>query len=150
MQVYHGSNVIVRHPLILTNGYYKDFGYAFYCTKFVRQAERWAVSRRGSSILNIFEYSPDHALSMVRFDSMTEEWLEMIVNCRRGIEHGLDIVEGPMADDTIWDYIEDYVSGHITKAAFWELVKFRYPTHQIAFCTQRALATLQFIRSDVL
>ena len=37
-----------------------------------------------------------------------------------------DIVEGPMADDQIWDYVEDYMSGKISKAAFWELIKFKF------------------------
>ena len=55
-----------------------------------------------------------------------------------------DIVEGPMADDQIWDYVEDYIAGKISKAAFWELVKFKYPTHQIVFCTETALSTLTF------
>ncbi|MBD5448832.1 MAG: DUF3990 domain-containing protein [Lachnospiraceae bacterium] len=35
----------------------------------------------------------------------------------------------------------------MTKEAFWVLVKFKYPTHQIAFCTEKALATLRFERS---
>ena len=35
------------------------------------------------------------------FEEMTEEWLDFIVSCRRGISHTYDIVEGPMADDTI-------------------------------------------------
>lgn len=39
---------------------------------------------------------------------MTEEWLDFVISCRKGVEHDYDIVEGPMADDTIWDYIEDY------------------------------------------
>ncbi len=43
-----------------------------------------------------------------------------------------------MADDQVWDYVEDYVAGNISKAAFWELVKFEYPTHQIVFCTEQA------------
>ena len=72
------------------------------------------------------------------------------MNSRRGIEHNSDIVEGPMADDTIWDYVEDYISGHISKDAFWELVKFRYPTHQIVFCTQQAISTIKYIRSYIL
>ena len=55
-----------------------------------------------------------------------------------------------MADDTIWDYIESYVDGSITKEAFWVLVKFKYPTHQIVYCTERALVTLQFVRSYAL
>ncbi len=32
---------------------------------------------------------------------MTDEWLDFIVSCRSGISHGYDIVEGPMANDTI-------------------------------------------------
>lgn len=31
--LYHGSNKIVREPKILVSGFYKDFGYGFYCTK---------------------------------------------------------------------------------------------------------------------
>ena len=49
-----------------------------------------------------------------------------------------------MADDQIWDYLEDYIADKISKVAFWELVKFKYPTHQIVFCTGVALSTLTF------
>ena len=36
--------------------------------------------------------------------------------------------------------------GKISRAAFWELAKFKRPTHQICFNTERALATLKFTR----
>lgn len=49
-----------------------------------------------------------------------------------------------MADNTIRDYVEDYVDGKITEAAFWELIKFKYPTHQIVFCSEAALSTLTY------
>ncbi len=76
---------------------------------------------------------------------MTEEWLDFIVDCRRGIRHDYDIVEGPMADDTIWNFIEDFVKGEISRAAFWELVKFKRPTHQIVFCSQKALDCIKYL-----
>lgn len=76
---------------------------------------------------------------------MTEEWLDFIVDCRRGIRHNYDIVEGPMADDTIWNFIEDFVKGEISRAAFWELVKFKHPTHQIVFCSQKALDCIKYL-----
>lgn len=41
--LFHGSNVIVRNPKILENGFYKDFGYGFYCTQFEKQAKRRAL-----------------------------------------------------------------------------------------------------------
>ena len=79
---------------------------------------------------------------------MTEEWLDFIVACRQGISHQYDIVEGPMADDTIYNYIQNFIDGKISRAAFWELVKFKYPTHQISFHSISALDTLKFIGSE--
>lgn len=147
MELYHGSNVVVDTPKILVNGFYKDFGYGFYCTVMEKQAQRWALTKKKEHIVNVYVYNKNSDLKIKKFDEMTDEWLEFVVNCRRGIEHSYDIVEGPMADDTIWDYVEDYVRGEISKTAFWELVKFKYPTHQIVFCTEKSLNSLEFERS---
>ncbi|MBE5926229.1 MAG: DUF3990 domain-containing protein [Lachnospiraceae bacterium] len=147
MKLYHGSNMVVEQPKILTNGYYKDFGYGFYCTNIEKQASRWALVKRNNHIVNIYEYDEKEELNKCVFSEMTEEWLDFVVTCRQGLEHSYDIVEGPMADDTIWDYIEDFIKGKITREAFWVLVKFKYPTHQIVFCTEKALECLKFERS---
>lgn len=144
MHLYHGSNVIVEKPKVLTNGYFKDFGYGFYCTNMEKQAKKWALVKRKSHIVNIYDYENDNDLNICSFPEMTEEWLDFVVDCRRGIEHPYDIVEGPMADDTIWDYIEDFVRENISREAFWTLVKFKYPTHQIVFCTENAIKTLKY------
>ena len=148
--IYHGSNVIVPEPKVLIHGNYKDFGYGFYCTNIEKQAKRWALTRRGKSIVNKYQYNKISNLKICRFSEMTEEWLDFVVECRRGKEHNFDLVEGPMADDQIWDYVEDYLNESISRAAFWELVKFKYPTHQIVFCTEDALQALQFKGSDIL
>ena len=148
--LYHGSNVIVGKPRILINSHYKDFGYGFYCTNIEKQARRWAVTKLGKSYVNKYIYKENSKLKVCIFETMTEEWLEFVVNCRLGKEHEFDIVEGPMADDQIWDYVEDYIAKNISKAAFWELVKFKYPTHQIVFCTEEALKTLHFEGSEEL
>lgn len=146
-KIYHGSNVEVSNPKILQDGFYKDFGYGFYCTKMEKQAIRWALTRHGESIVNEYTYVPDDSLKVKVFDEMSDEWLDFVVECRRGKEHAYDIVEGPMADDQIWNYVEDFVEGSISREAFWALVKFNYPTHQIVFCTENALKTLSFERS---
>ena len=54
--VYHGSNAVVQEPRILVNGYYKDFGYGFYCASLIKQAKRWALTKRGESIVNCYTY----------------------------------------------------------------------------------------------
>ena len=150
MLIYHGSNTAVENPRILINGHYKDFGYGFYCTNIEKQAKRWALTRRGASVVSHYQYVKSKELKILEFPDMTEEWLQFVVDCRSGKEHNFDIVEGPMADDQIWDYVEDYLNKKITKEAFWELVKFKYPTHQIVFCTERALETIHFGGSEVL
>ena len=145
MKIYHGSSVEVPVPQIKVTGFYKDFGFGFYCTQLEKQARRWAVTKRTRHIVNVYEYRADESLRVKCFETMTEEWLDFIVACRKGISHDYDIVEGPMADDTIWDYVEDLMSGRITREAFWVLAKFKYPTHQIVFCTENALHTLTYL-----
>ena len=49
-----------------------------------------------------------------------------------------------MADDTIWNYVNDFLSGDISREAFWALAKFKHPTHQISFHTEAALKCLSF------
>lgn len=146
--VYHGSNVEVAVPRILQNGFYKDFGYGFYCTNYEKQAKRWAMTKKGESVINRYEYELCMDLKILSFDNMTDEWLDFVAKCRMGIEHNYDIVEGPMADDQIWNFVEGFIDGRVPRKAFWELVKFNYPTHQIVFCTEEALKTLTFKGSD--
>ena len=144
MKLYNGSAFKIENPKISTSGFYKDFGYGFYCTNIEKQAKRWAATRGKQHIVNVYSYVEDKNLNILKFDNMTEEWLDFVVNCRRGKMHTYDIVEGPMADDQIWDYVEDYAADKISKEAFWALVKFKYPTHQIVFCTEEALQTLHY------
>lgn len=148
--IFHGSNVEVAKPRILQNGFYKDFGYGFYCTDIEKQAKRWAITRKGESVVNKYNYTPDSKMKVLRFEEMSDEWLDFVAACRKGIEHDYDIVEGPMADDQIWNYVEGFVSGKIPRDVFWGLVKFSYPTHQIVFCTEAALKTLTFEGSETL
>lgn len=74
--------------------------------------------------------------------------LDFIVACRLGNSHEYDIVEGPMANDTIFNYVQNFVDGKISREAFWALAKFKKPTHQISFHTARALTTLSFVKGS--
>lgn len=144
--LYHGSKEIVEFPEIRTARYHKDFYFGFYCTVYKEQAVRWAVRYTGIGKISEFEYIPNEKLRILHFEEMTEEWLDFIVACRRGQSHDYDVVEGPMADDTIFNYIQNFIDGKITRAAFWELARFKRPTHQISFHTARALAALRFVK----
>lgn len=79
---------------------------------------------------------------------MTEEWLDFIINCRHRVPHSYDIVIGAMANDQIYNYIADYIDGIITREQFWGMARFKYPTHQINFCTDAALKCLEYYSSE--
>ena len=53
-----------------------------------------------------------------------------------------------MANDTIFNYVQNFVDGKISREAFWALAKFKKPAHQISFHTARALATLSFVKGS--
>lgn len=143
--VYHGSFEIVQAPEIRITKFNKDFYFGFYCTVMREQAKRWATRFDQNGYINSYEYTINNNLKILKFEKMTEEWLDFIVDCRSGKSHGYDIVEGPMADDTIYNYIQGYIDGKFSRTAFWEIAKFKYPTHQISFHTARALETLKFV-----
>ena len=153
MFLFHGSNEIVSTPMILITRYAKDFSWGFYTTESQAQAEKWAFRKAqlsGKPILNIYEYSVDSSLNLCAFQGTTDEWLDFVADCRAGILHPYDIVSGPMADDTIWDYVQDYLDGLISRAAFFELARFKHPTHQMSFHTIAALRTLRFVEAKEL
>ena len=147
MEIYHGSTVIVQKPEIRTARFNKDFYFGFYCTVFRNQAERWAT-RFGDGFVNVYEYVENPDLKILRFPELSEEWLDFIAACRSGIPHSYDIVEGPMADDTIFNYVQDFLDQRISRNQFWEMARFKKPTHQISFHTEEALKTLKFVRGD--
>lgn len=144
---YQGDNKVLDEPKIYLDGSYKDFGYGFYCTNFEKQAKRWALTKKNKHFVNVYSYTENKNLNCLIFKEMSDEWLDFVVSSRQGIRHEYDIVEGPMADDTIWNYVDDFARGLISRTAFWELVKFKYPTHQIVFCTEAALKCLEYDRS---
>lgn len=149
MTVYHGSFAIVKQPQIIIGKNTKDFGSGFYCTIIREQAERWA-KRYNTPIVNTYTVRMDTKLNILEFKEMTEEWLDFIIACRHGITHEYDIVIGAMANDQIYNYIADYIDGIITRDQFWSLAKFKYPTHQINFCTPKALECLTFVAGEEL
>ena len=148
IELYHGSGETVEFPEIRKTRYTKDFSWGFYCTKSYEQACRWAKRRHEKGKINVYSYIENRELKILTFDQMTDEWLYFIAECRSGKIHDYDIVEGPMADDTIWNFVNEYLNGNISRSVFWEYAKFKHPTHQMSFHTLKALDCLKFKRSE--
>lgn len=150
MILYHANKEIVQFPVIRKSRYTKDFSWGFYCTNLKNQAIRWANRGQGEPVINIYDYKPKDNLKILKFITMTDEWLDFIASCRMGNTHGYDIVEGPMANDTIWNYVNDFIDGTLNRKQFWALAEFKHPTYQISFHTLQAIDCLTFKGSEII
>jgi len=161
MKVYHGSYMEISVIDLSKCAIGRDFGRAFYVTNLREQAEFWA-KRKGRvnntegyvTEYNFFENAFEHYnLKVLRFDSYDEKWLDFVVANRRpdASAHDYDIVEGPVANDDIAQRIFVYLAGEISKVEFLEELKYKHPSHQIAFCTMASLQMLECVnrKSDL-
>ena len=155
MILYHGSDMEVRFPKIIKSTRGKDFGPAFYVTPIKEQAERMAKRKqrmtRGNAIVSVYEFNESllSSLSVKKFSKPGLEWLDMIVNCRTNpsFRHQYDIVEGKIADDNVGETILFVLDGIIKKEEALERLKFQKINSQIAFCTEKSLTLLKFLKS---
>lgn len=149
--VYHGGPKAVYSPIILSTGYPKDFGYGFYVTRMLEQAQRWAA-RKSSGVVSVFGLDTCYRVDpgYLSFDSVNSKWLDFIASCRAGQDSSShSIVEGPMADDVIWTQVDAYLRGDIPRDAMLEIARFRHPTHQIVFRTQEAIDRYLVFKEEI-
>lgn len=156
MILYHGSNVTVEQPKILTALRALDFGAGFYMTSSREQAVKWAksVTRRrgnGQPTLNIYEFNNSNYIKVLCFETADDEWLVFVVRNRRNIhyEYKYDLVIGPIANDTTLRVIDDYMDGIYTKdEAVKRLLQQRF-TDQYAFLTEQAISLLRYKECEI-
>ena len=157
MLLYHGSDVVVDHPVLMARRRALDFGPGFYLTSSRAQAERWARvvrlrRRSGQSVLNTYDFDVSRAahLRTLRFESAGADWLEFVCSNRRcgGAYAGYDLVVGPVADDSTLPVIDGYMDGVYTAE---EAVRRLLPqnlTDQYSLLTEDAISCLTFVKGE--
>lgn len=147
--IYHGSKSKIKdlkNPETFRIGKRKDFGYGFYCTRDFEQADRWANRKGTPGFIYKYYYDEEAAkkdLNVKIFD-IDDEWLDFIIlNRAKDIKVDYDIVEGPMADDTVYDHINDFLDGKMSREEFWKKALFDHETNQICFLSKKAIKYLK-------
>ena len=86
------------------------------------------------------------------FDSYDLEWLEYVIDCRRGgeMQKLYDIVEGGVANDNVIDTVEDYENGIITAEQALGQLRYKKVNHQLCILNQEIIDKyLTFINSEI-
>lgn len=161
--LFHGSYVPVKKPLVKLGRKKVDFGQGFYLTKLHQQAVSWAraiAERKGRNTqptVSSFALDPDSIATggyrIKVFESYNLEWLEYVVDCRRGgmKQHQYDMVEGGVANDNVIDTVEDYENGIITAEQALGQLQYKEMNHQICILNQEIVDKyLTFTSSETL
>ena len=156
MILYHGTNTIITDIDLSLSKPYKDFGKAFYLSDDISQAKEIAISRSvflgGNPIVN--EYYFDESLltndnlSIKIFKEYSREWGEFVLLNRdernSDIMHNYDIVYGPIADDRVGLQLRKFKDNIISMEDLVNNLKYvKGVSYQYAFCTEKAIKTLQ-------
>lgn len=144
--IYHASYTNVDEPSIIKGKYTKDFGYGFYCTRNKAQAEKCA-KKYNMPVVNTYFLKDISDLRVKKFEEYNEKWLDFVIHCRNGGTHDYEIVEGYMADDMIYEVIDEYLHGEIDKSAFLDIMKQEWKYKQISFNSARSLSKVVFLDS---
>lgn len=155
MILYHGSNLTVSEPKLVTQNRFLDFGYGFYTTTNKIQAIGFAdkVTKRrkeGLPTVSIYEIDEEKAFaecSVLRFDSPNEAWLDFVSDNRAGIYNGkaYDFIYGPVANDDVYTTFTLYTSGVLSKEQTIEALKVKKLYNQLVLTSEKALSFLRFI-----
>lgn len=159
MKLYHGSNVEVRKPSLRIGRKNTDFGRGFYTTTQKEQAEHWTSikldrAKSGRRVVSVFEIddailsSPE--LKIREFHGPDEDWLNFVVNCRRGVQHDYDLVFGPVANDKVFTVVNLYESGVLDAPAAIAELKAYKTYDQLSFHSERVIKALKFVESYVI
>ena len=155
MELYHGSSVIVKKPILLPEQRTLDFGNGFYTTTNKAQAEVFAQKvgdRRETekcyvSVYEIvdFDMLKQH-LFVLTFPEPNDEWLDFVFENRADKYTGAtyDLVFGPVANDTIYRVFAAYENGVIGKEECIRQLKVRELYNQMTFASEKALSYLRY------
>lgn len=144
--LYHGSTVVVEHPLVNVGRTDLDFGRGFYLTPYLEQAQRWAVRMKtlrkaSQAVVNCYELSPWNDAKSRFFEAYDKEWLDFIVGSRAGRMpwEDFDVIEGGVADDRVIDAVEAYINGFADVEHTLAKLAYSKPNNQICILSQRLI-----------
>ena len=155
MTVYHASNFIIESPDIFHSRDFLDFGKGFYLTSLIEQAKKYAqrfLYQGDKAYLNHYNLDEnlDNKFNIKEFGDYNEEWLDFVTLCRLGkLSSKYDMITGGIADDKVFNTVDLYFSGNISKEEALKRLKFIHPNHQICILNQDILNKhLHFLQSD--
>jgi hypothetical protein len=169
IDIYHGSDHIIEHPIFGEGKLYNDYGRGFYCTEHPELAKEWACSADSDGYTN--HYQLDHSrLSVLNLngpDYNILNWLAILLENRKfNVAEGLpqrakayllenfkvdykkyDIIIGYRANDSYFSYAGGFVNGTLSLSDLSEAMRLGKLGEQVVLKSKRAFKALTFVEA---
>jgi len=157
INLYHASTLCIERPDVMHSRDKLDFGPGFYLTSVREQAVSYAerfIRRGKDAYINEYELDEETpGFTVKSFQSYDEEWLDYVTLCRKGQmpKYTYDAVSGGVANDKVFNTVDLYFAGIITKEEALGRLIYEKPNHQLCILNGQMLDRhLHFIRAKKL
>ena len=169
MDIYHGSDHIIKQPVYGEGKPYNDYGLGFYCTEHAELAQEWACSANNDGYANHYhlDLSGLSVLNLNAPEYNILNWLAILLENRKfNVADGLpqrakayllenfmvdykhyDIIIGYRANDSYFSYAGDFVNGTLSLSDLSEAMRLGKLGEQVVLKSKNAFETLTFVEA---
>lgn len=165
--LYHGSEKIIKKPVLTDGKISNDYGQGFYCTKHLELAKEWAVDDERPGFVNSYEIDIDRlrVLDLNSKDYSILHWLTVLLEhrnvkinspiARDGLDYLMkhyhvdledyDLILGYRADDSYFSFARAFISNTISITQLEKAMYLGELGTQYFIKSEKAFSRLKFI-----
>ncbi len=169
--LYHGSPIILEHPVYGKGKANNDYGLGFYCTEHIELAKEWACTEGRSGYANQYELEMDGLTVLNLFAGQFSilNWLAILLRNRqirlstpiqiKGQEYLLrnflpkyedyDIIIGYRADDSYFSFARAFVNNAISLKQLSYAMKLGKLGEQVVLKSKKAFDAIRFTGYEI-
>lgn len=173
MKIYHGSKVLIEHPIVKGSDERNDYGPSFYMTKDLDAAKSWACKNNSVGVVNEYEINNSSFNGLKVLDLTNKDkysvlnWMAILMHFREldssFIRNNVltlnwlekfyinvddyDVIIGFRADDSYFRFPLRFVSNDLSFDDLEEVFLSGHLGIQYAFMSERSIKKLTFCRA---
>ena len=166
INIYHGSEVIVRQPRFGSGRAYNDFGLGFYCTEYREYAAEWAVSSGRNGFVSAYSLDTSglRVINLCGPQYTALHWIYILLNYRefdipsRMLQpareyigrwfpvdyQGCDCIAGYRADDVCFAFARDFLAGRMSYRSMNSYLRSSNASREFVLKSNRAFDRITF------
>lgn len=169
MQLYHGSEHVIKYPQPWLGRKSNDYGQGFYCTQSEQMACEWAVSRNADGFVNSYKLDINelNVLDLMNGEYNVLNWLAILLENRTfRLDNDIsrqaksyileyfnvicdyaDVIIGYRADDSYFAFASAFLNNTLSLTGLSKAMRLGNLGEQVFVKSRRAFGCLEYLNS---